>query len=88
MWEEIPALGSAAFKAGHIIALHSFSDNEQAGRGYFNFADMFVFRAVHASWRVEWPFFILEPQVIAEVFRSLIKAFLLPSGAMKIPSIF
>ena len=88
MKEDIPALGRAALRAGHIIPLHSFSVKVQAGKGYFSLADMFVLSAVQASLREEWPYFILAPQLIAADFKSFMRSVLLPSGATNIPNIF
>ena len=51
----MPDLGSADRSAGHIIDLHSFSVRVQAGKGYFSFADILVFKAVQVSLHEELP---------------------------------
>ena len=46
---DIPTFGKAALIAGYIIDLYSDSDSLHAGRGYFNLAVIFEYRACHAS---------------------------------------
>ena len=72
MYDAIPAFGRAAFKAGHMMDLHSASVSVHAGKGYLGLADIFVSNVVQASTLVECPVRIFVPQFIAAVFRSLI----------------
>ena len=53
---EIIDLGSVVLMEGYVMDLHSASVNVQAGRGYFNFAEILECNAYHTqvSFNTPW----------------------------------
>ena len=87
MLDAIPALPSAALTAGNMIDLHSFSESVLQGSGYFNRADTFVVRAVHASSCDALPSLTFPAQSIACRLRCETSFDLSPLGDIHTPSI-